>query len=93
MSVPYAHEQVPRKGNSSNGEGIVYWLAEVCKHRREQLGRQPVHIAAVVPMNPTTVTRFEGHETRFAGLERLVEAYASDLGIPAHELWQPAIDA
>jgi transcriptional regulator with XRE-family HTH domain len=82
---------VPRNGDIEGG--IVYWLAEVCRERREEQDLYPVQVAAAVRLHPSSITRFERHETAFAGLERLVAAYAIELGIPARELWLAAIEA
>jgi hypothetical protein len=58
---------------------MLYWLALTCRESRLAARRKQVHIGAGADVDQSTVNR-------------VVAAYADDLGIKPVELWQQAID-
>jgi hypothetical protein len=72
---------------------MLPWITGACRDARIAAGRKQVHVAASADVDQSTVNRFEGATAWPRDMDRMVSAYADDLGIPALELWRRAIDA
>ena len=82
---------VPVTGAPDNG--VLPWIAGVCRQARIAAGRRQVHIAAAADVDQSTVNRFELAQGWPRDVDAMIAAYAEDLAIPAIELWRRAIDA
>lgn len=81
----YAFAMVP--------EAMIEWLARAAKQAREDADppRKIIHIAVAADLDPSTVWRFEqGRWPRDP--DKIIAAYANELGIEPREIWVRAID-
>lgn len=75
-------------------EGMLPWLATVCRTRREALPpqrRKQVHVAAAADVTQPTVARFEKRTAWPLKIDELVDAYARLTGTKARTIWRQAV--
>ena len=70
----------------------MYWIVEACRQAREDTGHRTSEIAGAVPIDQSTVTRWEAHRTRPRDPDQMVTAYSRVTGIPGPELWARALE-
>jgi len=70
---------------------MLYWVALACRSARESAGRLQVHIGASANVDQSTINRFEKHIAWPRDADKLVAAYAEDLGIEPIQLWREAL--
>lgn len=70
---------------------MLFWLAQVCRELRSNAKRKQVHVAAGADVDQSTVNRFERAIAWPRNPDRLVHAYADDLGVDPADLWAEAL--
>ena len=67
-------------------------LAEVSRKARLEAARTQLDIATVAGVSHVAISRFERAEGWPDEIEAIIEAYASECGLEARELWLRALD-
>lgn len=73
--------------------GILVGLAASCRAARHGADRTQLDIATVAGVGHATISRFENAGGWPLDPDRIVEAYASECGVEARELWRRAIES
>lgn len=75
-------------------DSMLYWLGHTCARARHLAGRKAVSVAASVkpvPVDQSTISRFEKGLSWPRDADKLVRAYADDLDIEPVDLWEQAL--
>jgi len=67
-------------------------LADVCRERRQEAGLRVIDIAAAGHLDPATIYQFERARRWPRDPQRMVEAYAAELGIKPGAIWREALE-
>lgn len=70
---------------------MSYWMALACRTAREAQRRKQVHIAAGADVDQSTIARFERAIAWPRQTDRVIAAYADDLGTTPRALWAEAM--
>src|SRR4051812_21257163 len=73
-------------------DSMLPFLAAAARDARQERDRLQVHIAAELRVNEATINRFEKGKHWPRNPDRMIGAYAKDLGINAREIWEDALE-
>lgn len=69
-----------------------YWIAQAARQLREEARRKPVNIAGTLSRDQSSIYRFEQGETWPNDTDRVIAAYAVEVGIgDPREIWALAL--
>lgn len=87
---------LPAKGireGAARPDTLLFWLAQLARHLRNEAGLNLVHIAAAAGgVDQSTISRFERGESWPYNFELVVAAYAEETGVEdPREIWELAL--
>lgn len=71
---------------------MLTYLAAACREARQVADRLQVHVAAEAGVSESTIWKFEARQGWPRDVDRILNAYASDLELKERDLWARALE-